>query len=120
MATDALRESLRQLDFIERAILLRIDPDRARFLASCSHDQGNFDKNNRTESIPYDPAVQIAEAYRLGIGLKDTAEMMDMTIEQVAAHGLPFPEKTAFSKPPNSTRYNLLTPETIKPHVCFR
>jgi hypothetical protein len=119
--TDATTaDGRRRLNFVERALLLRISFPRAEFLAACAHDQAAKNEENRNEVIPYDPAVQIHEALRLGLGLKDTAEMMGMTIADVAAHGLPFPARTRFPKPPNATRYNLFTPDPINPNVCAR
>ena len=121
MDTDAsTADGRRRLNFIERALLLRISFPRAEFLAACSHHEVSKNEENRSNVIPYDPAVQIREAHRLGLGLKDTADMMGMTIAEVAAHGLPFPAKTPFPRPPNATRYNLFTPDPIDPNVCYR
>ena len=108
------------LTFEERAALLGLSLPRARFLAACSHVEGNKDAANRTDPIPYDPRVQIAEAHRLGLGLADTAEMMGMTKNEVIAFGLFFPARSAYNKPPGLSTYNLFPPEPIDPDVCFR
>lgn len=121
MDTDAsTADGRRRLNFIERALLLRISFPRAEFLAGCSHHEVSKNEENRSNVIPYDPAVQIREAHRLGLGLKDTAEMMEMTVAEVTAYGLRFPAKTPFPKPPNGARYNLFTHEPIDPNVCYR
>ena len=108
------------LTFEERSELLGLSLPRARFLAACSHMEGNKDAANRTDPIPYDPAVLIAEAHRIGLGLKDTADMMGMTKNEVIAFGLFFPPRSAYGKPPGLCTYNLFPPEPIKPDVCFR
>ena len=108
------------LTFEERAALLGLSLPRARFLAACSHVEGNKDEDNRTDPIPYDPAILIAEAHRLGLGLRDTAEMMGMTKNEVIAFGLFFPTKSAYGKPQGLSKYNLFTYEPIDPDVCFR
>lgn len=105
------------LDLQERCEILGISVARALFLMSCARNDVIFRRNgpveDRGQSIPYDPAVQIREAFRLGIGLKDTAEMMEMTEEQVKAYGLPFPARSAFPAPPGSTKlYNLFQPDS--------
>ena len=108
------------LTFEERAELLGLSLPRARFLAACSHIEGNKGEDNKTDPIPYDPAVLIAEAHRIGLGLRDTAKMMDMTRNEVIGFGLFFRTKSAFNKPPGMSTYNLFQPEPIKPDVCFR
>ena len=87
------------------------------FLISCARNDVTFSRTgplvDRGQSIPYDPGVQIREAFRLGIGLKDTAEMMEMTPEQVQSYGLPFPARSAYPAPPGSTKlYNLFRPDS--------
>ena len=87
------------------------------FLISCARNDVTFSRTgplvDRGQSIPYDPVVQIREAFRLGIGLKDTAEMMEMTPEQVQSYGLPFPARSAYPAPPGSTKlYNLFRPDS--------
>jgi len=65
--------------------------------------------------------VLIREAFRLGIGLKDTAEMMQMSVEEVQAYGLSFRIKSAFPPPPGQTKiYNLFPPEHVDPLKCSR
>jgi len=114
-------ESFQPLTFEERAMLLGLSLPRAKFLAACSHFEGNKNENNRTDPIPYDPAVQIAEAYRIGLGLQDTADMMGMTVKAIKAHGYPFPRKSSFPNPSRGLAcYNLFTPEPINPNVCNR
>lgn len=106
----------RPLDLAERCEILGISIARAKFLIACAKDDTTFSRSgpviDRGQSIPYDPGVQIREAFRLGIGLKDTAEMMDMTVEQIASYGLPFPARSAFPPPPGQSKiYNLFPPE---------
>ena len=97
-------DASRRIDFIGRALLLKIPFERALFLASCSH------YNNRGRcDIPYSDLPLIKEAYRLGIGFEDTAKMMGMTNEELAAYNIPFPEKSRLPKPPGFGGYNLLT-----------
>ena len=108
------------LTFEERAELLGLSLPRARFLAACSHVEGNKHESRRTDPIPYDDAILIAEAHRIGLGLRDTAKMMSMTRNEVIAFGLFFPPKSAFNKPPGMSTYNLFQPEPIDPDVCFR
>ena len=94
----------RKIDFIGRALIMKIPFDRAVFLASCPHStpHGNIE-------IPYDEAVLIREAFRLGIGFDDTAEMMGLTHEALASYGIPFPKHSRLPKPPGFGGYNLLT-----------
>lgn len=107
----------RPLDLQERCEILGISVARAMFLISCARNDVTFSRTgplvDRGQSIPYDPGVQIREAFRLGIGLKDTAEMMEMTPEQVQSYGLPFPARSAYPAPPGSTKlYNLFRPDS--------
>lgn len=113
-------ERLLSLNFEEKAAFFRIDIERARFLAACPHGEYARTEANRTQVIPYDPAVQIKEAFRLGIGLSDTAQMMEMTETEVLSYGFPFPAQSRFPKTTNSAQYNLLTPTEINPDVCQR
>lgn len=113
-------ESRRPLTFEERAAFLGLSLPRARFLAACSHYEGNKLAENRTDPIPYDPAVQIAEAYRIGLGLIDTAEMMGMTQAEVMSYGHLFPKLSAYPKPPGLSTHNLFQPEPQDPDVCNR
>jgi hypothetical protein len=47
--------------------------------------------------------------------LKDTAEMMEMTKEEILAYGLPFPARSAYSLPPGPSKiYNLFQPEDVQ------
>lgn len=101
----------RPLTLRERAEVLGISYERALFLVACAHDgrthnnKGSFD---REVSIPYDVAVPIKEAARLGINIKDIAEMMDMTEAEIAAYPFDFPEKTTAVRPMRGGFYNLL------------
>lgn len=98
--------------FVALAVEHGIGYERARFLAACSHTQQGRNEENRDAYIPYDDAVLIREAFRLGIGLKDTADMMGMTNEQVASFGLNFPMKSSFdNKSRGGCTYNLLHPK---------
>lgn len=106
----------RPLDIKERCEILGLSLARANFLLACSKDDTTHSRTgpdiDRGQSIPYDPGVLIREAFRLGIGLKDTAVMMEMTVEQVEAYGLPFRARSAFPPPPGQRKiYNLFPPE---------
>jgi hypothetical protein len=108
----------RPLDLKERCEILGISMARAMFLISCARHDAGFGKNgtDRGQTIPYDPAVQVKEAFRLGLGLKDTAEMMGMTTEEILAYGLPFPARSAYPLPPGPSKtYNLFQPEELHP-----
>jgi hypothetical protein len=113
-------ERLKSLNFEAKAAFFRIEIDRARFLAACPHGEYARTEENRSQVIPYDPAVQIKEAFRLGIGLSDTAQMMEMTETEVLSYGLLFRTRSKIPKPGNSSQYNLLPIETIDPNVCQR
>ena len=80
-----LSESIKRQSFVDRAELLGLSLARAEFLAACSHTQVDRNEANRTNLIPYDPAVLIREAFRIGIGLNDAAKMMEMTRAEVMA-----------------------------------
>ena len=97
----------RPLDFEERRLILGLSPERAEFLAACSH-QG-YGRDEQTRHIPYDHLPLLREAARLGISLNDTAKMMEMTQAAVAAFGVRFPHKTTKPNPPGATRQNLFT-----------
>ena len=115
-----LSESLRRQAFVDRAELLGLSLARAEFLAACSHTQVARTEANRSNLIPYDPAVLIREAFRIGIGLDDTARMMRMSRAEVLAYGLPFPERSRIPAPVRGSDYNLFLPEPIRPDVCYR
>lgn len=104
------------LDLKERCEILGISVARAHFLIACAKNDTTYSRSgpciDRGQSIPYDPGVQIREAFRLGIGLADTARMMEMTKEQVEAYGLPFKSKSSFDPPAGpGGLYNLFPPE---------
>jgi hypothetical protein len=113
-------ERLKSLNFEEKAAFFRLDLERAKFLAACPHGEYARLESNRTQVIPYDPAIQIKEAFRLGIGLSDTAQMMEMTETEVMSYRLPFPAKSKLPKGTNSSQYNLMPQYEINPDVCFR
>jgi hypothetical protein len=115
-----LSESIKRQSFVDRAELLGLSLARAEFLAACSHTQVARNEANRTNLIPYDPAVLIREAFRIGIGLKDAAKMMEMTHAEVMAYGLPFPARSIAPAPCRGSEYNLFLPEPIRPNVCYR
>lgn len=98
------------MDFVRRALILKIPFARAEFLASCSHES-----NLPSDRIPYDQTVLLLEAFRMGIGLKDTAKMMGMKREELAAYGIPFPRRSKIPKPPGFGSYNLLPTEHKTP-----
>lgn len=104
------------LDLKERCEILGLSLARANFLIACAKDDTTYSRSgpyvDRGQSIPYDPGVQVREAFRLGIGLADTARMMEMTQEQVMSYGLPFRARSAFPPPPGPSKiYNLFPPE---------
>lgn len=107
MASDQDNLNPRPLDFEERRVLLGLTPERAAFLASCSHVGCVRDRN--TKRIPYDDAVLIREAARMGINAEDTAEMMGMSVPAVLAFGVSFPEVTTKLLASGNTRHNLFT-----------
>jgi len=112
--------SRRPLDLHERCEILGLSLTRAYFLLACSKDDTTHSRTgkdiDRGQSIPYDPAVLIREAFRLGIGLRDTAIMMEMTVEQVRGYGLLFRARSAFPPPPGQRKiYNLFPPEPMTP-----
>lgn len=105
----------RPLTLRERAAVLGLTYDRALFLSKCAHideTHNNAASYDRGNSIPYSDEVALREAARLGIGLRDTADMMNMTPEQVASFGIPFAEKSAMPRPLRGGLYNLLAPDT--------
>jgi len=98
--------------FVSLASHYGIGYERALFLAMCAHEQNGKKLENRNDYIPYEPRIQIKEAFRLGIGLKDTAKMMGMTQRQVMSYGFNFSSKSAFrASRGNKTDHNLLNPE---------
>lgn len=113
------------LNFEERCHIFGIGLARARFLIACAHDDtGNARdgfSSDRGQTIPYDEAVLIREAFRLGLGFDDTVRMMEMTDETLSAYGLPFPRISAYAPPPGPRHiYNLFPPEPIHPKRCNR
>lgn len=102
----------------QRCAILGITLSRAKFLVSCAHDdKGNARdgvSSDRGKTIPYDEAVLVREAFRLGIGFSDTARMLEMSHERLNSHGLPFPSKSKYPPPPGPQKiYNLFPPEGI-------
>ena len=109
----------------ERCNIFKISMPRAKFLLACAHDDTGNAKDgfssDRGQSIPYDEKVLLREAFRIGLGFKDVSEMMEMTHEQLAAYGIPFPSVSAYNPPPGrNTIHNLFTPEPILPNRCGR
>lgn len=110
-------------EIIRRGLLFGLSPARALFLASCSSIRDENHAHRRPiVLIPYDPAVQLREALRLGIGLYDAAEMMKMTVDEVRAYGIPFPEKSALRKPTGRGIFSLFpwTPQGKKRNRASR
>lgn len=96
----------RILSFEERCEILGISPARAKFLIACE-----FHKKDKVQ--PYDESVLVREAFRLGMGFRDTADMMGFTDEKLASFGVPFPKRSAFPPPPGPQKtYNLLAPDS--------
>ena len=105
-------ERRRRLTFVERALILGIDLDRAHFLASCARGENARTVKNDGIYIPYDDNVQLREAARIGINAKDAARMMGIPLEDVLSRGIAFPAKTSHPLPEGSYVHNLLLPET--------
>jgi hypothetical protein len=100
------------LSFEERCEILGIGPARAKFLMACE-----FHKKDKVQ--PYDESVLVREAFRLGIGFRDTADMMGFTDEKLASFGVPFPRHSAYPPPPGPQKtYNLFAPEPTDPVRC--
>jgi hypothetical protein len=106
-----INETRRRLEFVERAQLLGISLPRAIFLAQCSHVPRAKERGLPACSIPYDPDVQLAEAARLGLSARDTAEMMDLPYDVVVASGHPFPARSSVRRPPGQSSFCLFQPE---------
>ena len=117
--------SSQPLGLKERCEILGISLARAQFLIACAREDVIHTRSGRRidrgQTIPYDPGVQIREAFRLGIGLSDTAAMMGMSEVEILAYGLPFTKSSAYPPPwSGSPIYNLFPPEQIDPIKCFR
>ena len=108
-----INETRRRLTLIERAIVLGISLERATFLSVCSCNAATRAAAKQAINIPYDPIVQLREAARLGISARDTAEMMQMTYEEVVATGFNFPRRSTLKRPPGQGRYCLFQ---FEPH----
>ena len=110
----------RPLGFVQRCEILGISLARGYFLLACSKDDTTYSRTgndiDRGQSIPYDPGVLVREAFRLGIGLGDTAKMMEMTVNEIRAYGLPFKQQSLFPPPANQKRIHNLFPPEIKDH----
>lgn len=110
-----LLQEIKKADFEERRQLLGLTVERARFLAACSHNDDGTGKArfrcNTDQTIPYDDLPLLQEAHRLGIGLKDTAEMFGWTVAKVASYGIPFRQKTIIPRTTGTRPYNLFQPE---------
>jgi hypothetical protein len=107
LASDQDSRNPRPLDFEERRVLLGLTPERAAFLAACSHVGAVRDAN--TKRIPYDPLVLIREAARMGISRKDTADMMQMRPDELDGLGVSFPPATTKLLAPGNVLHNLFT-----------
>ena len=108
--TASNNENKRRLSFVERAVLLGVDIERARFLASCAHADDLRKDKHAGIVIPYDPIPQLREAARLGINAPDTAKMMGMTQAEVSAYGINYPAKSFHPMPEGASVHNLFTP----------
>lgn len=107
MASDQDIRNPRPLDFEERRVLLGLTPERAAFLAACSHVGAVRDAN--TKRVPYDPLVLIREAARMGINQRDTADMMEVPFADLSGLGVDFPLETTKALAPGNVRHNLFT-----------
>lgn len=110
-----LLQEIKKADFEDRRRLLGLGLERAKFLAACSHnDNGTGSARhqcNRDQTIPYDDLPLLLEAHRLGIGLKDTAEMFGWTVQKVQSYGIPFREHSVIKKASGNRYYTLFKPE---------
>jgi len=109
-------ENRKRLNLFQRASILGVEWERAKFLASCSH----HDPENLEQSIPHNQMNQLLEAIRMGIGLRDTALMMDMKQTELKAMGLPFKWKSTMTRPSGKGGYNLMSPVVNDPIKCNR
>jgi hypothetical protein len=110
-----LIQEINKADIEERRVLLGLSVERAEFLAACSHNDAGEGRPMHLcrveKTIPYLDLPLLKEAHRLGIGLKDTADMFGWTVEKVASYGIPF-RKTSIAPRTTGTRpYNLFPPE---------
>ena len=100
-----------------RIKLLKISPERAKFLLACPVREPN--KSIET-SKGYTEAcmAQVVEAARLGISFKDTAKMMEWTEENlrvIADHlKVTFPKRTTAKRCNRSSSPCLMTPFTLE------
>ena len=110
-----LLQEIKRTDFEERRRLLGLTVERARFLGACSHNDDGTGKArfqcNNDQTIPYDDLPLLQEAHRLGIGLKDTADMFGWSVAKVASYGIPFRQKTIIPRTTGTRPYNLFQPE---------
>lgn len=104
------------LNLAQRAYVLGVEIERAKFLASCSHT----DLDNQEQSIPHDPMNQLLEAVRMGISLRDTALMMRIKQSDLKALGLPFKWRSTMPRPSGKGGYNLMSPVVNDPIKCNR
>jgi len=109
-------ENRKRLNLSQRASILGVEWERAKFLASCYHR----DPENPEQSIPHNPMNQLLEAIRMGIGLRDTALMMGMKQSELRAMGLPFKRKSTMQRPSGKGGYNLMAPVVNDPIKCNR
>ena len=109
------------MDWKIRAHLLKINPERAKFLMACPHLhpnclhklQGGKREKCGGSFIPYDGGVaQIREAARFGMSLRPTAKMMNMKESEVkliaTQHGIKFPKICTHPKATNGKTHSLL------------
>jgi hypothetical protein len=98
-----------------RAEILGVSIERARFLVRCAHSRNLLKKKSEhIVVIPYDPRVQLDEALRLGIGLKDTAKMMKMAPKEITAMGYDFPAKSSIPRVGGRGPYSLFQWEPMQ------
>jgi hypothetical protein len=109
-------ENRKRLNLSQRASILSVEWERAKFLATCPH----HDPENPEQSIQHNPMNQLLEAIRMGIGLRDTALMMRMKQSELKAMGLPFKWKSTMPRPSGKGGYNLMSPVVNDPIKCNR
>jgi hypothetical protein len=110
-----LLQEINKADFEERRVLLGLSVERAEFLAACSHNDAGDGRpmhlNRLDKTIPYLDLPLLKEAHRLGIGLKDTADMFGWPVAKVESYGIPFRETSIIPKTTGPRPYNLFLPE---------
>jgi predicted pyridoxine 5'-phosphate oxidase superfamily flavin-nucleotide-binding protein len=117
-------DQIKRADFEERRQILGLCVERARFLAACSHnDDGTGNPRHdckKEKTIPYDDLPLLLEAHRLGIGLKDTADMFGWDVAKLKTYGIPFRAHSIIKKASGNRCYTLFQPENEQTNTIRR